>query len=203
MPTLTGQIVDAPPESSQFGRWCDSTRSRAGSVRVTRILGIDPGSRYTGFGVIDVTGRSERYVECGRINSIEGSMAERLNTIFTRLSEVVREYQPDEAALEETFVNRVNAASALVLGQARGAAFCALGVSGLSVAEYSASQVKQAVTGSGRADKGQIQQMVRLLLKLDAAPVSDAADALAVALTHARVRATRLATGQAFAGSWK
>jgi crossover junction endodeoxyribonuclease RuvC len=170
---------------------------------VTRILGIDPGSRYTGFGVVDVVGRGERYVGCGRINSIEGSMAERLNRIFTQLNEVIEEYQPDEAALEETFVNRVNAASALVLGQARGVAFCALGVKGLTVAEYSASQVKQAVTGSGRADKVQMQQMVRLLLKLDAAPASDAADALAVALTHARVRSTRLATGQAYAGSWK
>lgn len=170
---------------------------------MTRILGIDPGSRYTGFGVVDVVGRGERYVGCGRINSIEGSMAERLNRIFTQLNEVIEEYQPDEAALEETFVNRVNAASALVLGQARGVAFCALGVKGLTVAEYSASQVKQAVTGSGRADKVQMQQMVRLLLKLDAAPASDAADALAVALTHARVRSTRLATGQAYAGSWK
>lgn len=170
---------------------------------MTRILGIDPGSRYTGYGVVDVVGRGERYVGCGRINSIEGSMAERLNRIFTRLNEVIEEYQPDEAALEETFVNRVNAASALVLGQARGVAFCALGVKGLTVAEYSASQVKQAVTGSGRADKVQMQQMVRLLLKLDAAPASDAADALAVALTHARVRSTRLATGQAYAGSWK
>lgn len=170
---------------------------------MTRIIGIDPGSRYTGFGVIDIVGRSERYVGCGRINSMAGSMAERLNLIFTRLGEVIHEYRPDEAALEETFVNRVNAASALVLGQARGVAFCALGVKGLAVAEYSASQVKQAVTGSGRADKAQIQQMVCLLLKLEAAPVSDAADALAVALTHARVRATRMATGQAYAGSWK
>ncbi|WP_043110262.1 crossover junction endodeoxyribonuclease RuvC [Polycyclovorans algicola] len=170
---------------------------------MTRILGIDPGSRHTGFGVIDVVGRAEHYVACGRINSVDGSMAERLNLIFRRLCEVIDEHRPDEAALEETFVNRVNAASALVLGQARGVAFCALGLRGLTVAEYSASQVKQAVTGSGRADKTQIQQMVRMLLKLDVAPVSDAADALGVALTHARVRATRLATGQTFVGSWK
>ena len=102
---------------------------------MTRIIGIDPGSRYTGFGVIDIVGRSERYVGCGRINSMAGSMAERLNLIFTRLGEVIHEYRPDEAALEETFVNRVNAASALVLGQARGVAFCALGVKGLTVAD--------------------------------------------------------------------
>jgi crossover junction endodeoxyribonuclease RuvC len=170
---------------------------------VTRILGIDPGARYTGYGVIDLDGRRERYVACGRIVSIEGAMASRLNRIFCSISELLQQYAPDEAAIEDTFVNRVNAASALVLGQARGAALCALGVGALPVSEYGPSQVKQAVTGSGRADKAQIQQMVRLLLKLDAAPVSDAADALAVALTHARVRATRLATGLAHTGSWK
>lgn len=170
---------------------------------MTRILGIDPGSRYTGYGVIDLVARNERYVACGRIVSIEGPMAGRLNLIFRGIRDLLARYAPDEAAIEDTFVNRVNSASALVLGQARGAALCALGVQDLAVAEYGPSQVKQAVTGSGRADKAQIQQMVRLLLKLDAVPVSDAADALAVALTHARVRATRQATGLAHLGSWK
>lgn len=167
------------------------------------ILGIDPGSRATGYGVIEVQGRRERIIDCGRIRSIEGTMAERLKTIFEEITAVIARHRPDAAALEETFVNRVNAASALVLGQARGAAFCALGAAGLTVAEYAPSQVKQAVTGSGRADKQQVQQMVRLLLKLEVTPVTDAADALAVALTHARVSAVRAATGQAYAGSWK
>jgi crossover junction endodeoxyribonuclease RuvC len=157
---------------------------------VAIILGIDPGSRQTGWGVIEVSGRVERVVDFGRIRSIE-------------VSEVIRHHRPDAAALEETFVNRVNAASALVLGQARGAAFCALGAADLSVAEYGPSQVKQAVTGSGRADKAQVQQMVKLLLRLDTVPPTDAADALAVALTHARVSATRVATGQAYQGSFK
>jgi crossover junction endodeoxyribonuclease RuvC len=170
---------------------------------VAIILGIDPGSRQTGWGVIEVSARVERVVDFGRIRSIEGSMAERLKTIFVEVSEVIRRHRPDAAALEETFVNRVNAASALVLGQARGAAFCALGAADLSVAEYGPSQVKQAVTGSGRADKAQVQQMVKLLLRLDAVPPTDAADALAVALTHARVSATRVATGQAYQGSFK
>lgn len=167
------------------------------------ILGIDPGSRQTGYGVIEVRGRVERVIDFGRIRSIEGSMAERLKTIFEEVSEVIRRHRPDAAALEETFVNRVNAASALVLGQARGAAFCALGAAGLTVAEYGPSQVKQAVTGTGRADKAQVQHMVKLLLKLEAVPPTDAADALAVALTHARVDATRVATGQAYLGSFK
>jgi len=108
---------------------------------------------------------------------------------------VVREHRPHEAAIEETFVNRVNAASALVLGQARGTAICALGSGGLSVAEYAPTQVKMAVTGSGRADKHQVQHMVRVLLSLAAVGSADAADALAVALTHAQVRATRVRSG--------
>ncbi len=166
------------------------------------ILGVDPGSRHTGFGVIEVQGQQHRLVECGRIRSIDGAMAERLRTIFQSLSAVIARSHPDEAALEETFVNKVNAASALVLGQARGAAFCALGSAGLTVAEYQPSQVKQAVTGSGRADKAQVQQMVKLLLRLDTVPPTDAADALAVAITHAQVRRLR-ATGLAPKGSWK
>jgi crossover junction endodeoxyribonuclease RuvC len=169
---------------------------------LTIILGIDPGSRQTGFGVIAVDGQHHRLVEWGRIRSIDGSMAERLRTIFESVSAVVQRTRPDEAALEETFVNKVNAASALVLGQARGAAFCALGAAGLTVAEYQPSQVKQAVTGSGRADKAQVQQMVKLLLRLDAVPPTDAADALAVAITHAQVRRMR-ASGLAAKGSWK
>lgn len=170
---------------------------------MTIILGVDPGSRQTGFGVIEVQGNHHRMIEWGRIRSIDGSMAERLRTIFEALGDVIARTRPDEAALEETFVNKVNAASALVLGQARGAAFCALGAAGLSVAEYQPSQVKLAVTGSGRADKAQVQQMVKMLLKLDTVPPTDAADALAVAMTHAQVRRTRQATGLALQGSWK
>lgn len=168
-----------------------------------RILGIDPGSRYTGFGVIDVTGSRQLHVAHGRIDSTQGELPERLLTIFERLSELILEFAPQESAIEETFVNRVNAPSALVLGQARGTAICALARSGLSVAEYAAAQVKLAVTGSGRAEKIQVQKMVAVLLRLNPAPASDAADGLAVALTHAQVRLTRSRTPGGLARSWR
>lgn len=167
-----------------------------------RILGVDPGSRLTGYGVIEIVGGQQRLVSCGRIDSRSGTMPERLLTIFDALRQVVADHRPDEAAVEETFVNRVNAASALVLGQARGTAICALGACGLSVAEYAATQVKMAVTGSGRADKQQVAYMMRMLLRMEATPLADAADALAVALTHAQVRATRSRSGEALLRRW-
>jgi crossover junction endodeoxyribonuclease RuvC len=162
-----------------------------------RVLGIDPGSRYTGWGVIEISGPRSRCLDMGRLDVRAGSMAERLLSVFEGIAEVVRASRPDEVAIEETFVNRANAASALILGQARGAAICAVAQSGLPVAEYAAAQVKLAVTGSGRADKLQVQHMVRVLLGLQGRLVSDAADALAVALTHAQVRSTRVRAGQA------
>ena len=169
---------------------------------MTRILGIDPGSRYTGYGVIDTERGQSRMVTCGRIVAGTGEMPARLVTIDRELAAIVRDYAPDETAFEEVFVDR-NVRRALVLGQARGVALCVAARIGLPIAEYAPAQVKMALTGSGRADKEQVQHMVKLLLKLQGRLVADAADALAVALTHAQVRGMRQRTGLALAGSWK
>lgn len=154
-----------------------------------RILGIDPGSRFTGFGVIETAGNRHRHVAHGRINATVGEMPARLLTILQGLEDALREFQPDEVALEEVFVNK-NAMSALVLGQARGAAICAVARSGLPLSEYAAAQVKLALVGNGRAEKSQVQHMVKVLLALRETLAADASDALAVALTHAHVRGT-------------
>jgi crossover junction endodeoxyribonuclease RuvC len=149
-----------------------------------RILGIDPGSRATGFGVIEVDAGRLRYVTSGCIRMQEASLPPRLKTIFDGVVEVISQAMPDMMAIEEVFVSR-NARSALVLGQARGAAISA-GVScELPVSEYSALQIKKSVVGYGQADKQQVQQMVRSLLSLSGVPQSDAADALACAICHA------------------
>ena len=151
----------------------------------TRILGIDPGSRVTGFGVIDVRGREHHYVASGCIKSPPNApLAERISVIVRHLDEVVRTYQPHQAAIEQVFVN-VNPAATLMLGQARGAALAALVMHDLPVFEYTALQVKQAVVGKGKAAKEQVQHMVVQMLSLSGTPQSDAADGLAVALTHA------------------
>jgi crossover junction endodeoxyribonuclease RuvC len=169
---------------------------------VIRILGIDPGSRYTGYGIIDTERGSSRLVACGRIVAGTGPMPERLVAIDRELTALLRDHAPQESAFEEVFVDR-NVRSALVLGQARGVAICAAARLALPVAEYAPAQIKMALTGSGRADKEQVQHMVKLLLKLQGRLVADAADALAVALTHAQVRAMRQHTGLALAGSWR
>lgn len=150
---------------------------------MTRILGIDPGSRITGFGVIEQAGTRSVYVASGCIRAGEGEFVQRLQIIFQGLREVVSLYQPQQVAIERVFMAR-NADSALKLGQARGAALCAVLEEGLPVSEYSATAIKQAVVGRGRADKGQVQHMVQALLKLPASPQADAADALAAALCH-------------------
>lgn len=159
-------------------------------TRQVRILGIDPGSRYTGWGLIDCRGQNSEFRAAGRIVSTRGDMPERLLAVFEGLNAVIAEHAPDEIALEETFVNRSNAQSALVLGQARGVAMLAAARTTLPFAEYATAQVKLAIAGHGRADKQQIAQMVKLLLKLKAAVSEDASDALAVALCHAHVRGT-------------
>lgn len=156
-----------------------------------RILGVDPGSRRTGYGIIDVEGTKNRWVAHGTVNAGEGELPERLKTIFNELNEVVQRFKPAETAVEEVFV-KLNISSALVLGQARGAAICALAQTGLPVFEYSPARIKQTVAGHGRAEKPQIQQMVKILLKLPEAPPTDAADALAVALCHAHLRGHEL-----------
>jgi len=152
-----------------------------------RILGIDPGSRVTGFGVIDVAGNRVTYVASGCVRTVDGSLPERLKTIYEGISEVVRSYQPLEMAIENVFMQK-NAASALKLGQARGAAICAVVTQAIDVHEYSPTQIKQAVVGRGHADKTQVQHMVTALLKLPETPQADAADALACALCHSNTR---------------
>jgi crossover junction endodeoxyribonuclease RuvC len=152
-----------------------------------RILGIDPGLRTTGFGVIDVAGSELTYVASGTISTThldKSRLPERLKVLFDGLVEVSTRYQPDCASVEIVFVN-VNPQSTLLLGQARGAAVTALVSCDLPVAEYTALQMKQSVTGHGRAAKSQIQEMVKRLLQLPVLPRQDAADALGMAITHA------------------
>lgn len=152
---------------------------------MSRILGIDPGLRVTGFGVIEKSGNQLRYVASGCIKSNDKeTLPQRIATLFKGISEVIAAYQPDEAAVEIIFVN-VNPQSTLLLGQARGAALSALVHGGLPVAEYTALQVKQAVVGHGKAAKEQVQHMVVRLLNLGGTPAADAADALACAICHA------------------
>ena len=150
-----------------------------------RILGIDPGSRITGFGIIDVVGREHFYVASGCIKTIPGDeLAGRIGIIVENIGEIITCYKPQQAAVEQVFVN-VNPAATLMLGQARGAAVAALVMRGLPVYEYTALQVKQAVVGQGKAAKEQVQDMVVRMLGLSGTPQADAADGLAVALTHA------------------
>jgi crossover junction endodeoxyribonuclease RuvC len=154
-----------------------------------RILGIDPGSRFTGYGVIEVDGDRATLVRHGVIRTGGGEFAERLGVIFEELRDLIREAAPTEVAVENVFVSR-NAASALKLGQARGAAVCAAISMGLPVSEYSPRSVKQAIVGRGGADKVQVQHMVGVLLRLAETPPEDAADALAVALCHQHTQQT-------------
>ena len=149
-----------------------------------KIIGIDPGLRTTGFGVITKEGSKLGYIASGTIKTPEGNLPQRLKTILAGVSEIIRTYSPDCAAIEKVFVN-VNPQSTLLLGQARGAAICALVGADLAVAEYTALQIKQAVAGHGRAQKQQIQDMVRRLLMLSGTPGTDASDALGVAICHA------------------
>lgn len=147
------------------------------------ILGIDPGSRITGFGVIRMQGQKVEYIASGCIRIKDGILSDKLNQIFDCISEIVQQYKPDEAAIEQVFMAK-NADSALKLGQAKGAAMVAMAQHALQVAEYSARQIKQAVVGTGAADKTQVQHMVTSLLSLNATPQADAADGLAVAICH-------------------
>ena len=154
------------------------------SVHIIRILGIDPGLRITGFGIIEKNGSKLRYIVSGRIKSGDADLADRLKTILAGLREVIEMHHPRQVALEKVFVN-VNPASTLALGQARGTAICAVVDAGLPLSEYTALQVKQAVVGNGHAKKEQVQEMVKRLLGLAGAPSADAADALACAICHA------------------
>jgi crossover junction endodeoxyribonuclease RuvC len=149
-----------------------------------RILGIDPGLRVTGFGLIVSVGGRLQYVASGCVRNTEGELPERLKIILRDIGSVIVEHHPTEVAIEKVFVN-ANPQSTLLLGQARGAAISAAVLAELPVAEYTALQIKQAVVGHGKAAKEQVQEMVRRLLALPAAPSADAADALACAICHA------------------
>ncbi len=152
---------------------------------VVRILGIDPGLRVTGFGVLEKCGQNLTYITSGCIRTDnEGELPQRIRTILEGLSQIIAEMKPQQVAVEKVFVN-VNPQSTLLLGQARGAAICAAVLGALPVAEYTALQVKQSVVGNGHARKEQVQQMVRRLLGLPGEPSADAADALACAICHA------------------
>ena len=176
----------------------------SGMPSVVRILGIDPGSRSTGYGLIDSDGLRHRYVSSGYIKVAGDNLAERLGVIFSELSAIIAEHEPEQMGIEQVFVNK-NADSALKLGQARGAAICA-GIEGkLEIGEYTPRAIKKAVVGNGSADKQQIQQMMKILLKLDFEPQSDEADGLAIAVCHANhmiVRQRGIATGIS-GGRWR
>ena len=167
-------------------------------VNPVRIIGIDPGSRVTGYGIIESIANRQRVVAYGCIRTDEGTASQRLLQIQNELAAVLNEHRPDEAAVEEVFVKR-NVAAAIVLGQARGVAICTVARDNLTIAEYAPAQVKLAVTGNGRAEKQQVQQMVKILLKLNEIPATDAADALAVALCHAHHRGVAAAMARALA----
>ncbi len=162
-----------------------------------RILGIDPGSVTTGYGIVESDGRSSVHVAHGCVTTGSGPLPERLGVIFREVSALIAEHQPTEMGVEDVFMAR-NAMSALKLGQARGAAICAGSGHGLAVVEYPARLIKQSIVGTGGAAKQQIQHMVISLLGLSGRAVpADAADALAVALTHAHARTRPAATAPA------
>lgn len=163
------------------------------------ILGIDPGSRVTGYGLVNSVGNKLEFIACGCVRTESASQAERLKKIFDGICQVIEEFSPQQSAIEEVFMGR-NPASALKLGQARGSAMVACLHHDLPVAEYSARKVKQAVVGSGAADKLQVQHMVKALLSISANIAEDAADALAVAICHANTEASlvRMAGAKSF-----
>ena len=159
-----------------------------------RILGIDPGSRYTGFGIVDLDGNHSRHVDHGVITIHGDDIAGRLGCIFAAIERIVGQHNPAEAAVEKVFMNS-NADSALKLGQARGAAISALARGAVEVFEYTPNEIKRAIVGRGHAAKIQVQHMVKVLLCLQHPPEEDAADALAVALCHGHRREGLRRTG--------
>ena len=159
-----------------------------------RILGIDPGSRLTGFGILDFVGDQPRYVASGTVKSPDGMFPDRLKTIFLAVGEIVDEYRPDIVVVESVFMSK-NAGSALKLGHARSAALCATFAFDIEVFEYAPREIKLAVVGTGAASKTQVQHMVVSLLQLDATPSTDAADALAAAICHGNQRALKKQLG--------
>ena len=181
-PASRHSTLDTPPSFAVTRH--PSLITRTPATASVRILGIDPGLVVTGFGVIDHADRKVAYIASGCIRTPKGELAQRLKTILDGLAEVIAAHGPVQVALEKVFVN-ANPQSTLLLGQARGTAICSAVMHGLPLAEYTALQVKQAVVGNGHADKRQVQEMVRRLLRLGGNPSSDAADALACAICHA------------------
>ena len=163
-----------------------------------RVLGLDPGSLHTGYGVVDCQGGKERHVASGVVHARGASLAPRLRLIHERILALVEEFRPDEVAVERVFMHR-NADSALKLGQARGAALSAAVAHGAAVFEYAPRAIKLAIVGTGAADKAQVSHMVQLLLAIEQPATSDESDALAIALCHAHARRTagRLASLEA------
>lgn len=153
-----------------------------------RILGVDPGLRRTGWGIVTMRGNALGFIACGTIHApLDGELAQRLVALYRGLAAIVRDHAPDEAAVEQTFVNR-DAAATLKLGQARGIALLVPAEAGVAVAEYAPNQIKKTIVGAGHAEKQQIRAMVRVLLPRAAFDSDDAADALAVAICHAHHR---------------
>jgi crossover junction endodeoxyribonuclease RuvC len=178
----------------------DLNSKPAREIATVRVLGIDPGSQCTGFGVLDATGARLAYVASGVIRTREGEFAQRLCEIFRCVRALVEQYRPQEIAIERVFVNR-NPDSALKLGQARGAAICGTIDANAVVYEYATRQIKQAVVGSGSAEKTQVQMMMRSILRLDGPVPADAADALAAAVCHALRGRVRTSISRAIGGA--
>ena len=164
-------------------------------IKQRRILGIDPGTRLTGFGILDFDGDKPTYVASGTVKSLDGTFPDRLKQIFESVGEIVAEYRPDIVAIETVFMAR-NAGSALKLGQARSAALCATFALDVEVFEYAPREIKQAVVGTGAASKEQVQHMVVSILQLSATPAEDASDALAAAICHGHQRALQARLGE-------
>ncbi len=185
-------VPDAGQRGAARPRKAGATTTRADHALTApagncRVLGLDPGSVRTGFGIVDCRSGVENYVACGVI-AVQGTdLAARLLCVFQAVQQLVREHRPDEVAIERVFMHK-NADSALKLGQARGVALCAAVTLGASAHEYAPRAIKLAVTGHGGAQKAQVAQMVSTLLSLSRRPAADAADALAVALCHAQSR---------------
>jgi crossover junction endodeoxyribonuclease RuvC len=183
----------------QAGSPFSRLREKGGDEGIRRILGIDPGLQRTGYGIIEIRASHLTYIDAGVLRIPAGELPGRLLAILDGLDEVIARNAPTEAAIEKVFMN-VNGQSTLLLGQARGAAICAAVRVGLPVHEYSAQHVKQASTGYGAAEKGQVQKMVQRLLGLPKAPAADAADALACAICHAHAGARLLLLAKSAAG---
>ncbi len=178
---LPTPIFQNPYSSKSINTQSLKTPARDKAITV---LGIDPGSRVTGVGVIRVTGNDLKYLYCESLKLPTGDLGERLRVLYSRLSEVIQKTQPNVVSVEKVFLAK-NPQSALVLGHARGAAMLAAVNEHLPIVEYSATEIKKSVVGKGRADKQQVQHMMRVLLGLTTNPEEDAADALAAAVCHA------------------